>query len=67
MDRFIRESECREITGMSRTTRWREERAGRFPRRHRISKGVWAYRASEIKVWLDERSREVSNEFERAP
>lgn len=62
MDRFIREEECRGITGMSRTTRWREEKVGRFPKRYRISEGVWAYKASEIEAWLEKHSSEVSHE-----
>jgi prophage regulatory protein len=59
-DRFIREKECIEITGLSRATRWRLERAGSFPKRHQISPGVSAYKESEIVAWLD--SKGVNNE-----
>ena len=61
LDRFIREYECRRITGLSRTTRWREERAGRFPRKYKISKSAMAYRESEVMAWLDMRSQEVTH------
>jgi hypothetical protein len=36
-DSFVREPECRLITGLSRVTRWRLEREGKFPRRRRLS------------------------------
>ena len=36
-DRFLREAEVAHITGLSRTTRWRLERRGEFPRRRSIS------------------------------
>lgn len=32
MDRIVREAECRRITGLARTTRWKLERTGQFPR-----------------------------------
>jgi prophage regulatory protein len=52
-DRFIRESECKAITGLSRTTRWREEQARRFPRRRKLSSGVSAWLLSEIVAWVE--------------
>jgi prophage regulatory protein len=52
LDRFIRERECQQLTGLSRSTRWRLERAGRFPRRRRISAGATGWLASEIAAWL---------------
>lgn len=32
-DRFVRELECGRITGLSRATRWRLERAGKLPKK----------------------------------
>ena len=55
LDRFIRERECRALTGLSRTTRWRLERAGRFPRRHRISPNAVGWLESEIDDWIASR------------
>ncbi len=54
-DRFMREPEVRRITGLSRTTRWRMERRGEFPRKKRISKNAVAWLASEIRSWMAER------------
>ena len=57
VDRFIREPECKRITGLSRTTRWRLERAGLFPKRRQISPGgLIAWLESEIQEWLRERA-----------
>ena len=50
-DRFIRERECRQLTGLSRTTRWRLERKGRFPKRRKISPNGVAWLLSEILSW----------------
>ena len=36
-DRFLREPEVQHITGLSRTTRWRLQRDGKFPYRRQIS------------------------------
>lgn len=57
MDRFVREAECREITGLGRTTRWEMERAGKFPPRRRLSHNTVGWLASELKRWM--RSRGV--------
>jgi prophage regulatory protein len=53
---IIREPECRRITGLSRSTRWRLERAGNFPRRRKISPGATGWLASEIAAWVAERA-----------
>ena len=54
-NRFLREPEVARLTGLSRTTRWRLERAGRFPRRRLISENAVAWVASEIEIWMAER------------
>lgn len=56
IDRFIRETECKRITGLSRTTRWRQERAGQFPKRRQISPGLIAWLESEVQEWLRDRA-----------
>jgi len=43
------------VTGVSRVTRWREERAGRFPRRVRLSAGRQGRHGHEIKKWIENR------------
>ena len=55
-DRFVREPEVKQITGLSRVTRWRMERRGEFPRRRRISTNAVAWLESEITEWMDERA-----------
>ena len=55
-DRFLREAEVAHITGLSRTTRWRLERRGEFPRRRSISCNAVAWLASEIRTWMTERA-----------
>ena len=54
-DRIVRSIEAGEITGTSRTTRWRLERAGRFPRRIQISPGGVGWLVSELQEWIRER------------
>ncbi|MCZ6666176.1 MAG: AlpA family phage regulatory protein [Gammaproteobacteria bacterium] len=54
-DRFLREPEVRRLTGLSRTTRWRLERAGKFPRRYRISDNAVAWSARAINEWIAKR------------
>ncbi len=55
-DRFIRERECREISGLSRTTRWRQERKGQFPQRRKLSDNAVGWLFSELMAWVNERS-----------
>ena len=61
-DRFMREPEVRRITGLSRTTRWRLERARKFPRRRQISTNAVGWLASEINAWMAEQSSPVEPE-----
>ncbi len=51
-DRFIREPECRRITGLSRTTRWRLERANAITMRRVISPNAVGWLDSEVQEWL---------------
>ena len=55
-DRFLREPEVRSITGLSRTTRWRLEQVGQFPKRRKISANAVAWLASEVQEWLAARA-----------
>lgn len=50
-DRYIREDECRLLTGLSRTTRWRLERAGKFPQRRQLSDNAVGWLLSEVMAW----------------
>ena len=53
----IRWSSVHELTGMSRTTVWRLETKGMFPRRRRLTDNAVAWIEDEIMEWLN--SREV--------
>jgi prophage regulatory protein len=55
-DRIIREPECERISGLSRSTRWRLERTGDFPRRRQISAGCSGWLASELAAWVARRA-----------
>jgi prophage regulatory protein len=55
-DRIIREPECERISGLSRSTRWRLERGGDFPKRRRISAGCSGWLASELAAWVARRA-----------
>ena len=54
-DRFLREPEVARLTGLSRTTRWRLERDGKFPKRIKISESAKANLHSQIMAWMAER------------
>jgi prophage regulatory protein len=49
----LRSAQVSEITGMSLTTVWRLERAGKFPKRRQISPGCVGYFYSEIEEYLN--------------
>jgi prophage regulatory protein len=55
-DRIIREPEVREISGLSRTTRWRLEREGKFPARRKLSDNAIGWLESEIRDWVATRN-----------
>jgi predicted DNA-binding transcriptional regulator AlpA len=48
-DVFLREPAVRKITRLSRTTRWRLERDGKFPRRRKLSSNAVGWLESEIR------------------
>ena len=52
VDRFIGEAEIKKITSLSRSTRWRLERSGDFPKKRRISPNRIAWLESEVLAWI---------------
>jgi len=54
--RYIRDAECRIVTGLSRSTRWRLEKAGKFPRRRQLSARAIGWIAAEIEDWVRQRA-----------
>ena len=55
LDRFLRADEAIALSGLSRTTLWRLEGAGKFPARRRLSVGAVGWLKSEVEAWIDER------------
>lgn len=51
-DRFMREGEVKRRTGLSRTTRWRMEQTGDFPRRRQLSPNSVGWLECEIDDWM---------------
>jgi len=48
------------ITNLSRTTIWRLERAGEFPRRLQLATNRVGWREEDIQDWIESRPRIVS-------
>lgn len=55
VDRFMREPEIEHRSGLSRTTRWRLEKIGKFPKRRRLSPNATGLLESEYRAWEAER------------
>jgi prophage regulatory protein len=53
-DEILRERDVRAITKLGRTTRWRLERLGQFPRRRQIGANSVGWLRSEIAEWITE-------------
>ena len=54
-DRIIRDRECGNRAGLSRSTRWRLEKRGLFPKRREISPNGRGWLLSEIEEWIKNR------------
>ena len=54
-DRFIREKECQQLTGLSRSCRYRLEKAGQFPSRRKLGGRSVGWSLSEVLAWKDSR------------
>ena len=57
MDRVVRRKQLLEIIGVSSTTQWRMEKAGLFPARVKIGKGLVGWHLTEVEGWLKDRER----------
>jgi prophage regulatory protein len=53
---ILDEPKVEELTSLSRTTRWRMERRGDFPKRVRLSPGRVGWRQEEIEAWIRSRT-----------
>jgi prophage regulatory protein len=56
-DRILRWPEVKEQTGLSRTTAWREVRAGRFPAPIKLTDHAIGWRQSDLDDWLASRQK----------
>jgi prophage regulatory protein len=54
--RFLRFPAVRAKTGLSRSTIWRLERRGEFPRHRRISRNAVAWVEAEVTDWMRSKS-----------
>ncbi len=55
---ILREAKVKETTGLSKSTRWRLEKAGQFPKKIQLSPRAVGWRSEEIIQWC--RSREAA-------
>lgn len=53
--KILREKQVRELTGLSRVTRWRMERRGKFPSRVHLTSRCIGWPEGEVLEWLRER------------
>ncbi len=58
-NRVMRFEEVAQCTGLSRTTIWRLERAGKFPARFKISNKAVGWSAQEVENWLEQKRRDL--------
>ena len=56
LDRILPPREAWHIAGISRSTMYRLEKAGGFPRRLQITEGRTGSLASELEAWLNARA-----------
>lgn len=54
-DRIIREAECRELTGLSRSRRYELEQLGQFPRRVKLTAHAVGWHYRDIAAWIASR------------
>lgn len=53
---ILDEQKVHEVTSLSRTTRWRMERRGEFPKRVRLSPGRVGWHQADIEAWISSRA-----------
>lgn len=54
-ERMIREGECRQLTGVCRTTRYMMEKEGKFPARRKLGGRAVGWLLSEVTAWQQSR------------
>lgn len=61
-ERVIREAECRQLTGICRTTRYMMEKDGKFPSRRKLGGRSVGWLLSEICAWQINQPKVDSNQ-----
>ncbi|WP_151996148.1 helix-turn-helix transcriptional regulator [Buttiauxella massiliensis] len=61
-ERVIREVECRQLTGLCRTTRYMMEKDGKFPVRRKLGGRSVGWLLSEISAWQINQPKVDSNQ-----
>ena len=56
-ERMIREAECRQLTGICRTTRYMMEKEGKFQDRRKLGGRAVGWLLSEVSAWQQSRSK----------
>lgn len=59
-ERVIREAECRQLTGICRTTRYMMEKEGVFPARRKLGGRSVGWMLSEILEWQRQQPKVIS-------
>ena len=64
--KVLRTRDVADVTGLSRVTIWRLERAGDFPNRIRLGQNSVGWLQDEIEAWLINR-RQTNDRTQRSP
>lgn len=65
MDKVVRRKQLLELIGVSAATQYRMERAGLFPVRFRLARGLVGWHLAEVEEWLRSRERVLHQEVQR--
>lgn len=57
--KILRQKQVSEMVGLSRTTLWERERAGKFPKRIDLGGGRIGWLESEVIEWIESRARGI--------
>jgi predicted DNA-binding transcriptional regulator AlpA len=63
---ILRLRDVTSLTGLSRTTLWRLERGGQFPKRIRLSPNSIGWEKRDIVAWLTARPRGIARNSRRS-
>jgi predicted DNA-binding transcriptional regulator AlpA len=67
MDRVMRLTEVKRVTGLSRTTIWEMERAGKFPKHVQLTAKAIGWLESQIGSWMEALGAPPTPEPDRRP